>query len=868
MVASSTGAELERDQQASDRFARLKRFGPPAVAALVFGLTLFAVDHLLAHLNYHVIMADLRTMPLASLAWAILFTLGSFACLTGYDWSAISYIGKSIPYRRIAFGSFAGYAISNTIGFSLLSGPSVRYRIYASAGLEALDVARVALVSGLAFHLGISAVAGVALVLRPDAMAGLVSVPAPVLAMVGAAMLVAIAALIAFVAWRRHPLRIWRWTLDLPSGPLVIGQLCLSVVEIACAGSVLYVLLPGNDVTWLPFITLYCLAIVAGVISHVPGGFGVFESVMLFLLADRMPAESVTAGLVAYRAIYNLLPLLVAAGLLAGDELLRQISLALETARRIGGWSTRLGPAVMGTVAFVAGVVLIASSATPAVPKRMNFLSEFVPLSVVEAAHFLSAVAGFLLLILSRGLFRRLNGAYWLAMFILPLAALTSLAKGWDFEEASLMTIALLVLVPCRREFYRKTSLLDAPFTTGWVLAIGAVVAGMAWLVTFSYKHVDYAHHLWWQFAFEQDAPRSLRALLAVFFVAALAGLARLLHPPRHTPDPPEPEALTRAGAIVAAQDRTYANLALYGDKSLLFSESGNAFIMYGVRGRSWIAMGDPVGRREEWADLAWTFREDADRLGARIAFYQASPEALPLYLDLGLVPIKIGEEAVVDLILFSLQGRAHREDRNILSRGERDGLDVEILHAAAAEPLMSELRAISDDWLATKNVREKRFALGAFSPPYLEAAPLAIARLHGRPVAFASLMTTETMAEVSIDLMRYARGAPRYTMHYLFLRLMVELKATGYRSFTLGLAPMSGLEGHPLGPFWHKVGNFLFQHGEHFYNFQGLRGFKNKFEPTWQPRYLAAPGGLSPLIVMTDVAALVGGGLKGVISR
>lgn len=681
-------------------------------------------------------------------------------------------------------------------------------------------------------------------------------------------MLLAVAALLAFVAWRRHPLHVWRWSLDLPSGPLVLGQLCLSVAEVAFAGSVLYVLLPGMDVTWLPFITLYCLAIVAGVISHVPGGFGVFESVMLFLLADRMPAESITAGLVAYRAIYNLLPLLVAAGLLAGDELLRQISPAIEAARRIGGWSTRLAPTVMGTVAFVAGVILIASSATPAVPKRMVFLSQTIPLSVVEAAHFLSAVLGFLLLIVSRGLFRRLNGAYWLGLFMLGAAALASLVKGWDFEEASLMTIALAVLVPCRREFYRKTSLLDAPFTTGWVLAIGSVIAGMAWLVTFSYKHVDYTHHLWWRFAFEQDAPRSLRALLAVFFVAALAGLARLLHPPRHTPDPPDLDALTRADAIAATQDRTYANLARYGDKSLLFSEPGDAFIMYGVRGQSWIAMGDPVGRRQDWADLAWTFREDADRLGARIAFYQASPEALPLYLDLGLVPIKIGEEAVVDLVAFSLEGRARREDRNILSRGERDGLDVEILPAGAAGPLTGELRAISDDWLATKNVREKRFALGAFSPSDLDAAPLAVARLHGRPVAFASLMTTRTMAEASIDLMRYTNGAPRYAMQYLFLRLMVELKAAGYRSFTLGMAPMSGLEGHPLGPFWHKIGNFLFQHGEHFYNFQGLRGFKNKFAPAWQPRYLAAPGGLSPLIVMTDVAALVGGGLKGVILR
>ncbi len=851
-----------------ERFARLKRFGPPGAAALVFALTLFAIDRLLGHLNYHVVMADLRTLPSSAMALAIVFTAGSFLCLTGYDWSAVRYIGKRLPYHRIALGSFAGYAISNTIGFSLLSGPSVRYRIYAAAGLEAVDVARVAVVSGLAFHVGVSAVAGFAMTLRPNAIAAIIAVPAPALRTLGLVMLFAVAALIAFVFVRRRPLRLWRWTVELPSGSLVMGQLVLSVIEIASAGSVLFVLLPTGDITWFAFITFYCLAIVAGVISHVPGGFGVFESVMLFLLAGSVPAETTTAALVAYRAIYNLFPLLLAAILLAADEAIRKVAPALEAARQIGAWSTRLIPTIMGTVVFIAGAVMIASSATPAVPRRMVFLSNTVPLSLVETAHFLSSIAGFLLLILSRGLFRRLNGAYWLALFMLPVAAATSFAKGWDYEEATLMMVVLVALLPCRREFYRQTSLLDAPFTWGWLLAIAAVVGSMVWLITFSYKHVDYAENLWWEFAFKEDAPRSLRALLAVLLAGTAAGLARLLRPPRHAPDLPVEAEIARAGAIIAAQDRTYANLALLGDKALLFSESGDAFIMYGVRARSWVALGDPVGPQGSWADLAWTFRELADRVGARIAFYQATPEALPLYLDLGLVPLKIGEEAIIDLTAFSLQGRRRREDRNILSRGEREGLDLEVLPTGAATPLMAELQLISDDWLQTKNTREKRFALGAFSAAIVERSPVAVARLHGRAVAFASLMTTPTKAEASIDLMRYSSEAPRYAMQFLFLRLMLHLKEAGFATFTLGMAPMSGMEDHPLAPGWHKLGSFLFQHGEHFYNFQGLRGFKDKFDPVWQPRYLAAPGGLSPLIVMTDVGALVSGGFKGMIAR
>lgn len=619
-------------------------------------------------------------------------------------------------------------------------------------------MARVAVVSGLAFHVGISAVAGFAMCLRPDAIAAVVAVPAPLLQMVGACMLLAVAALIVFVFVRRRPLRLWRWAVELPTGPLVMGQLVLSVVEIASAGSVLFVLLPSSDIGWFAFITFYCLAIVAGVISHVPGGFGVFESVMLFLLAGSVPAETTTAALVAYRAIYNLFPLLLAAVLLAADEAIRKIAPALEAARQIGAWSTRLIPTIMGTVVFIAGVVMIASSATPAVPRRMVFLSNTVPLTLVETAHFLSSIAGFLLLVLSRGLFRRLNGAYWLALFVLPTAAATSFAKGWDYEEATLMLVVLVALLPCRREFYRQTSLLDAPFTWGWLLAIAAVVGSMVWLTTFSYRHVDYAE-VWWEFAFKEDAPRSLRALLAVLLAGTAAGLARLLRPPRHAPDLPVAAELERAGAVIASQDRTYANLALLGDEALLSTRATTPLSCM-ASARSWVAMGDPVGPQKAWADLAWTFRELADRVGARIAFYQATPEALPLYLDLGLVPLKIGEEAVIDLTAFSLQGRKRREDRNILSRGERDGLEIEVLPIGAATPLLAELQAISDDWLQTKNTREKRFALGAFSPAIVERSPIAVASLHGRAVAFASLMTTATKAEASIDLMRYSSDA------------------------------------------------------------------------------------------------------------
>jgi phosphatidylglycerol lysyltransferase len=134
--------------------------------------------------------------------------------------------------------------------------------------------------------------------------------------------------------------------------------------------------------------------------------------------------------------------------------------------------------------------------------------------------------------------------------------------------------------------------------------------------------------------------------------------------------------------------------------------------------------------------------------------------------------------------------------------------------------------------------------------------------------MAFANLWTSNTKTELSIDLMRHLPGAPGGVMQYLFSELMLWGKAQGYEHCSLGMAPLSGLDPRQLAPLWSKVGAFLYRHGEHFYNFQGLREYKEKFGPVWQPRYLASPGGLALPRLLANVASLINGGLRGVVSK
>jgi phosphatidylglycerol lysyltransferase len=240
----------------------------------------------------------------------------------------------------------------------------------------------------------------------------------------------------------------------------------------------------------------------------------------------------------------------------------------------------------------------------------------------------------------------------------------------------------------------------------------------------------------------------------------------------------------------------------------------------------------------------------------------------LPTYVDLGLDLFKLGEEARVSLPDFTLEGSARKPLRYARSRMTREGCSFEIVPAAGVPPLLDDIQAISDAWLAEKRTREKRFSLGFFDRSYLVRTPLALVRHRGRIVAFANLWLGADREEVSVDLMRQLPDAPPGVMEYLFTELVLWSQAQGYRWYSLGIAPFSGFERHRLAPLWNKLGALLFQYGEHFYNFRGLRSFKEKFHPVWEPRYLAAPGNLTLPLVLTQVAALVSSGVAGVVSR
>ncbi|HEY0894490.1 MAG TPA: phosphatidylglycerol lysyltransferase domain-containing protein, partial [Cellvibrio sp.] len=238
------------------------------------------------------------------------------------------------------------------------------------------------------------------------------------------------------------------------------------------------------------------------------------------------------------------------------------------------------------------------------------------------------------------------------------------------------------------------------------------------------------------------------------------------------------------------------------------------------------------------------------------------------LYIDMGMSLVKLGEEARINLNSFSLKGAAKASMRNLYNKMQREDWQFSVIPAEEVAQHIQQLGDVSAEWLADKNTREKSFSLGKFSISYLTKCDIAVVRQNEKIVAFANLLTPDNHYEFSIDLMRFSKEAPKSCMEYLTICILRWGQEQQFEWFNLGMAPLSGLDEDHLAPLWHKVGSSLYNFGNELYGFKGLRAYKDKFDPLWEPRYMAIPSGLSLPAALLSVNSLISGSIKGAIGK
>ena len=818
--------------------------------------------------HYDDVLLYLRQLPLRNFFMAFGMSMASYFALTLYDLLGLWHVKKPLSYPKTALTSFVAYSFSHNIGAALITGGGIRYRLYSAWGLTAGESANVLVICGMTFWVGYITMGAVFFFLQPPELPSSVHLPFNSVASIGLFCIVAVTAYLLSAVFVKKTIKIVRWKFPTPSIGLALSQMAVGSLDWCCSGGALYLLLPPNSLSFPSFLAIYLLAQMVGFLSQVPGGLGVLETVVVLLLSPILPASDVLGAMLAFRMVYYLIPFVLGMTTFALYEINRNKEGFKRALQILDRFAPDFAPHVFSYLIFLSGTLLLFSNAMPEVSRRMTWLNEFMPLGLMESSHFLVGLVAAGLLVLARGLQQRLQSAYVLTLIFLGFGLLGCLFKGFDYQEVITLLVVLGLLLPFGRYFSRRNSIFQQRYPPLWVTAVLFVLLGSVWTGVFNYRYEDYSPDLWTTFDVVEDAARFLRSTLGATVTLLIFSIVSLLSPNQPETEIPGGAELGKALEIIRKSRRASAALALAGDKALLFNKKEDAFLMYAIEGRCWVALGDPVGEEKEREDLAIRFKDLCHRKKAWALFYLVDQRHFQFYLDMGLTVMKAGEEARVALKGFHLENLASADLKNTYQRfKDQEDYSFEIHSEKSWKPFLPELKKVSEDWLSKNKTREKGFSAGFFQERYLEYFPLAVVRKEGKIEAFANLMQGGTGEEIGVDLLRSSHEAPAALEDYLLLELMSWASGKGFKWFNLGTAPPLDMETSPLAPFKDKVAEILSPYA-HFSKLPEIRQEKERFSPEWNTRYLAASANLPLTVAFTNIQALIAKGNRVVFKK
>jgi phosphatidylglycerol lysyltransferase len=843
--------------------ARLIQFIGTFISLVVFYLALWVLHKEVHTSNFHEVFLYLKGIPFQHFWVAAGFSALSYLALTGYDRLGLWHSGHFVPYRRSALASFISYSLSHNIGMSPLTGGGVRFRFYSRWGLTGNEILNLLLICGSTYWVGSLTMGAVFFFLDPPDLPSSIRLPFSSVFVIGVLCLgLAILYLLAAV-FLRKPLSVGKWKIPMPSVQVVLAQMAVGSLDWCCSGATLYMLLPASSLSYTSFISIYLLAQVVSTVSQVPGGLGILETTFVVLLSPALPAPSVLGAVVAFRLVYFFIPFILGLSAFSAYEVTHNKEGFKRALQIFNRWMPDLAPHGFAGLTFFAGALLLFFNATPEASRRILWLNEYIPLGLLEGSHFAVGVLGALLLLLARGLQQRLDIAYSFTLVCLGLGALASFFKGFDYGQAFLLLIIFGVLLPCRRYFPKKSSLFYQRYPPVWVTAILFVWLGSIWVGVFNYRYEDYSSDLWTTFDLVEDAARFLRSTLGATVTLVLFAIIGLLSPDQPETQIPSPIELDKTQRLVRSSSRTYPALALLDDKALLLNKKGDAFLMYGIEGKSWVCLGDPVGSPRDQEELSQKFISLCRRQKAWPVFYQVDQDHLQPYLDQGLTILKIGEEALVPLADFQWEKIASSELKASYQRFQnKDEFDFEVLPAGAAGALLPELKRVSEEWLSKNKTRERGFSAGFFDEDYLKRLPLVVVRREGKLSAFAVLWESHGKSEMAVDLLRSSADAGAALEDCLLIECMRYGQYKGFQWFSFGVAPLLNMEDGPLSTFKEKLARLFSPYAEGE-KLAGSRAEMEKFTPEWRPKYLATPGELPIGVVLSTVESLQSRGMR-----
>ncbi|MDZ4994752.1 bifunctional lysylphosphatidylglycerol flippase/synthetase MprF [Clostridium perfringens] len=631
----------------------------------------------------------------------------------------------------------------------------------------------------------------------------------------------------------------------------ILGTIFISFLEWLTTIILIYATLriTGASISVNTFLPIYIEAAVIGIISMIPGGIGTFDlTFMNGLEGVGVPIEQTLLVIILYRISYFIVPAVIGVLLFVHD-------FGSKINEKFNGLPyeivSKIAYKVVVALVFISGAIITLSNIAPQYLFKIRLLKELLGKQVLGLSMGMSIVLGFLIMLISLMMKYRAKSIYKTSMFLLILGILLSLTRGINPYELVFIMIVAYILYLSRRMFYRESFVVSCKNT---IIDSAILMASFSVyffiLIRFGryLKYVGIVRKMPYKMAYKFGFIAFV--LVTVIYVAIYFFNVRRKIPVRVFDECKEDV----ERIIEEYKGDSLTHLVFLKDKYIYLNEDKDLFIQYEVYGDKLFVLGNPVGNTENLFREIEKFCEYADNYGYTPVFYQVNDEMISYLHSNGYDFMKIGEEAKVDVKEFKVVGNKMKSLKTSRSKVTKEGYTFHMVEPPFSREFLDSLRDISDEWLDGR--KEKGFSVGFFDEDYLNKAPIAILKdAEGEIKAFANIMYMYDDESFSVDLMRFSNNTPRGVMDFMFISLIEYGKENGYEIFNMGMAPLANV-GLSKYAFWNeKLALQVYENGQAFYSFKGLRRFKEKFSHKWEYKYIAYRRNTSILITVIQAA-------------
>ncbi|MCR1951294.1 bifunctional lysylphosphatidylglycerol flippase/synthetase MprF [Clostridium sp. DSM 100503] len=609
------------------------------------------------------------------------------------------------------------------------------------------------------------------------------------------------------------------------------------------------------NITITQFFPIYVMAIIFAMISMIPGGFGSFDLTLLLGLKEfNIPSEQVLLLILLYRLSYYVVPIIIGIALFVIDLYMKINHEAREVISRI---NSKIAQFTLSMLILANGLYLIFFDYSY-VERYLPDKDKILNIDIAIFSIFISVFLGFILIVISTLISSKSRVIYYAMIGVLGAITFGVFFDKYIYHEYILLAITWVLIIFSRKRFYRKG------FIFTWKSAIKCII----FILIILSLYILLTNKMEREYIVEAELENLILAFeayknkeICLGITGAIGSILLViffLKFNKFNKFPKEKLDIERVEELIQKYGGSrLIHYVFLDDKYIYINENEDVLFQYQISGDKIIILGNPVGNRKEFFDAIREFLEKADLYGYTLAFCGIDSDIIPELHDLGYEFMKIGQDAIIELDKFSLEGKKNKSNRQAIGRIEKAGYKFSVVSPPLSSNLFEELKDVSDEWL--NGQVEKGFCVGFLDREYIERDKIVTVRnSEGELKGFASIMPMYDDKTLSVDLMRFKKVEVNGIMDYMFANIFLYGKQNGFEYFNLGLAPLADVGRSKYAFLREQVAYQIFVYGNSFYSFKGLKRFKDKYASKWDDRYLAYKKGSSVIITIIQLMRII----------